>query len=163
MVLMGMFVATALYVVTRFAGGWGVPYFTFTTERGSHCTNNFTGYICDPMTLGDVEFFGDVDLPDDTRVSHGVYTSTHDYLLEAGLDVPAASSKAAAKALRASFGPCRRGHPSILNTAGLTSVCVMANDDAYTSSGEPSSRLFTVGTGVRKDGVRVVSMVIKSR
>ena len=30
------------------------------------------------------------------------------------------SSNAAAKALRASFGPCRRGHPSILNTAGLT-------------------------------------------
>ncbi len=44
---MGLFVTASLYVVTRYAGGWGVPYFSFTSERGSHCTNDFAGYTCD--------------------------------------------------------------------------------------------------------------------
>ncbi len=48
-------------MVTRYAGGWGVPYFSFTSERGSRCTNDFAGYTCDPVTLADVEFFGDVE------------------------------------------------------------------------------------------------------
>ena len=44
---MGLFATAALYVVTRYAGGWGVPYFSFTSERGSRCTNDFAGYTCD--------------------------------------------------------------------------------------------------------------------
>ena len=84
-VLMAAFFLITFGLFTRYAGGWGVPYFTFTSERGSTCTNNFTGYICAPVTLADVEFFGEVDLPDDTRVSAPSYTATHDYMLAASL------------------------------------------------------------------------------
>ena len=66
--LMAAFVLITFGLITRYAGGWGVPFFSFTSERGSTCTNNFTGYTCDPLTLADVEFYSEVDLPGDTRV-----------------------------------------------------------------------------------------------
>ena len=159
---MAMFVAVVLFALTRYAGGWGVPYFSFTSERGSRCVNNLTGYVCDPMSLSDVEFFGDIDLPDDARVVTGAYTSTHDYRLEAVLEVPPPSAATAAKALRGAFGPCIRNHPSILDTRGLRNICVMASDDAYAPNGELNSRLYVVGTGTRQDGSRLISMVIHS-
>ena len=42
-----------------------MPYFPFTSDRGSTCKNTLTGYACSPLTLADVEYFGDIDLPDD--------------------------------------------------------------------------------------------------
>jgi hypothetical protein len=160
---MAVFVLVSLLVLMRYAGAWGVPYFTFTTDRGSPCTNNFTGYVCTPMTLSDVEFFADLDLPDDTTVITANYKSTHDYQLDAVLEIPAASSAAGLASLREGFGKCQPDHPATLDIRGLTGLCVMANDDAYTESGEPSSRLYTVSTAVRKDKVRLVSLYVRSR
>lgn len=160
---MAGFVLILLAILTRFAGAWGVPYFTFTSERGSKCTNNFTGYICSPITLAEVEFYADLDLPDDTDVVSGTYRSTHDYHLEAVLEVPAASAAAALKSLNATFGPCVPNQPSPLSTTGLTKVCVMANLDAFTEAGEPASHLYVIGTGLRKDGKRPIALSIKSR
>ena len=100
-----------------------------------------------------MEFYADLDLPDDTRVVEGVYRSTHDYQLDALLEVPAASAPAALKSLNEAFGPCVRSQPSPLNTEGVTSLCTMATVDAITETGEPASRLYVVGTGVRKDGI----------
>ena len=54
LMLMAGFVLILFGLVTRYAGSWGVPYFSFTSERGSPCTNKLTGYICDPLTLADV-------------------------------------------------------------------------------------------------------------
>jgi hypothetical protein len=161
--LMAGFVLITLAILTRFAGAWGVPYFTFTSERGSECTNNFTGYVCSPITLAEVEFYADLDLPDDTAVVSGTYRSTHDYQLEAQLEAPAASAAAAGKSLSTAFGRCVPNQPSLLDTKGLTKVCVMANSDAFTESGEPPSRLYVVGTGLRKDGSRLIALSIKSR
>jgi len=161
--LMTAFVMVSWALITRYAGGWGVPYFSFTTERGSPCTNNLTGYTCRPMTLPDVEFYADVDLPNNTRVLDATYRSTHDYRIEARLQVPAASGAAALRGLQDSFGACQPGHLAPMSTAGLSAVCVMANDDAVTGDAETSSRLYTVGTGIRKDGVRVIVMSVKSR
>jgi hypothetical protein len=161
--LMAGFVLITLAILTRFAGAWGVPYFTFTSERGSECTNNFTGYVCSPITLAEVEFYADIDLPDDTAVVSGTYRSTHDYQLEARLEVPAASAAAALQSLSTAFGRCIPNQPSPLSTKGLTNVCVMANLDAFTEGGEPASRLYVVGTGVRKDGSRPIALTIKSR
>ena len=48
-------------------------------------------------------------------------------------------------------------HPSPLSTKGCRKTCVMANDDAFTESGEPASRLYVIGTGVRKDGTRPIA------
>ena len=163
MALMAGFVLIVLAILTRFAGAWGVPYFGFRSERGSECMNNFTGYVCSPITLAEVEFYAELDLPDDTQVVNGIYRSTHDYQLEAQLEAPAASADAAWRSIGMAFGRCVPNQPSSLNTQGLTKVCVMANLDAFTEGGEPDSRLYVVGTGVRKDGSRPIALSIKSR
>ncbi|HZA73509.1 MAG TPA: hypothetical protein VE476_11435 [Propionibacteriaceae bacterium] len=161
--MMAGFVLIAFAILTRYAGTWGVPYFGFTSDRGSQCTNNLTGYVCEPTTLAEVEFYADLDLPDDTRVVEGVYRSTHDYELDALLEVPAASAPSALKSLNEAFGPCLRNYPSPLNTEGVTTLCTMATVDAVAESGEPASRLYVVGTGVREDGSRPIYMTIRSR
>jgi hypothetical protein len=161
-ILMVGFVAVALAVLTQYAGVWGVPYFSFTTDRGSTCRNDLAGYTCSRMTLGDVEYYGNVDLPDDSSVVAGTYRSTHDYQLEALIDVPAASADQALASLNQAFGECIPDHPSPLSTKGMRHTCVMANEDAIDETDEPSSRLYLIGTAVRKDGTRIVGMVIKS-
>jgi hypothetical protein len=156
-------VAVTLAILTQYAGAWGVPYFSFTTDRGSTCKNDLTGYTCSPMTLADVEYFGDVDLPDDSSVVAGTYRSTHDYQMEAVIDVPGGSAAQALISLREAFGTCISELPSPVSTEGMQDTCVMANDDIYSESDEPSSRLYLIGTAIRDDGTRVVAMVIKSR
>ena len=162
-VLMGGFVVLVFAVLSRYAGSWGVPYFSFTTERGSTCTNDFAGYTCTELTLAEVEYFGQFDLPDDATVLQGRYRSTHDYQLDALLLVPPASSAAAMKSLNSNFGRCVKGRLSPLNTRGLTKICVLATDDTVRESGEPASRIYSIGTGVRKDGTRTIALSIKSR
>ena len=161
--MMAAFVLITFAILLRFAGPWGVPYFAFTSDRGSQCTNNFTGFVCTPITLAEVEFHAEIDLPDETRVVDGTYESTHDYRLEALLEVPPASADAGLKALNETFGPCLRDQPSPLNTEGVDKLCTMATVDAITEAGEPASRLYVVGTGLRKDGSRPVFMTIRSR
>jgi hypothetical protein len=161
--LMAAFVLIALAIVTQYAGGWGVPYFSFTSEHGSPCRNNLSGYTCTPLTLADLEFYGDVDLPDDTRMISGTYTATHDYRLDATAEVPPASAKAALDGLKEAYGDCQEGHPTPLDTRGLGSVCVLANDDMHARGAELSSRLYIVGTGLRKDGRRPIVLTMRSR
>ena len=161
--MMTGFVLITLAVLTRFAGPWGVPYFSFTSERGSTCTNNFTGYVCTPVTVAEVNFYADLRLPADTKVVSGTYRSTHDYQLEARLEVSAAGAPAALKSLNESFGACLPRQPSPLDTRGLTQLCTMATLDAYTVGQEPASRLYVVGTGLRADGSRPITLTIRSR
>ena len=161
--LMAAFVLIAMAIVAQYAGGWGVPYFSFTSERGSPCRNNLTGYTCSPLTLPDLEFYGDVDLPDDSRMISGTYTATHDYQLDATVEVPPRSASAALDGLKEAYGDCQKDHPSPLDTEGLRSVCVLANDDLRTRTAELSSRLYIVGTGLRKDGSRPIVLTMRSR
>ena len=120
--------------------------------------------MCDPLTLADVQFYSDAELPEGTKVISGTYVATHDYVLQARLEVPKASAAPAMAALADEFGPCVAGHPVPMETTQLTAVCVLANDDAVTREGEPPSRLFVIGTGIRSDdGTRVVDMTIRSR
>jgi len=156
-------VAVALAILVQYAGGWGVPYFSFTNDRGSTCKNGLAGYTCSAITLADVEYVGNVDLPDDSSVVTGTYRSTHDYEMEAIIDVPSTDSSQALGNLNQAFGDCIDELPSPVSTKGMRYNCVMANADALDETEEPSSRLYIVGTGVRKDGTRVIGMVIKSR
>lgn len=160
--LMAGFILGSTTLVLQHAGRWGVPYFSFTSERGSPCTNTFSGYVCEPPTLADVEFFGELDLPDDTLVISGSYRSTHDYQLTARMVVPAPSAAAAMKVLTANFGRCLTNHTAPIDTARLQNVCIMANDDLV-ESGEPDSRLYTVASGLSRDGTRTIGLAIKSR
>lgn len=163
LVSLALGVVVALLVIARFAGGWGVPYFSRTTARGSDCVNTFTGFECASLTLADVRYFGDVELPPDARVVSSHYTSTHDYQLKAVLEAPPASSADALAALKDSFGPCVKGHPSPLAEPGLTSVCILANDQTTTEFGTPDSRVYVVGTALRPDKTRVITLSVRSR
>jgi hypothetical protein len=156
-------VVVALTILTQYAGAWGVPYFSFTTDRGSNCKNNLIGYTCSAMTLADVEYIGNVDLPDDSSVVAGTYHSTHDYQMEAVIEVPWSSAEQAMASLNQAFGDCIEELPSPVSTEGISHNCVMANADALDESDEPSNRLYMIGTGVRDDGTRVIGMVIRSR
>ncbi len=156
-------VGVALLVLARFAGGWGLPYFSTTTERGSRCTNTFTGFECDSLTLADVAFYGDVELPPDTVVVRSHYVSTHDYALQAALEVPPDSAADALSALEDSYGSCVKNHPSPLDEPDLTSLCILANDQDTTEGGTPDSRVFVVGTALRADKTRVVNLSVRSR
>ena len=156
-------VAVTLAILTQYAGAWGVPYFTFRTDRGSMCKNDFTGYTCSPMTLADVEYFGDVDLPDNSAVVTGTYRSTHDYHMEAIIEVPLDSADSALTSLNQTFGNCISELPSPVSAEGIRKTCVMSNDAVISESDEPSSRVYLIGTGVRTDGSRIIGMVIKSR
>jgi hypothetical protein len=162
-VLMLAFVAVVLALLVRQAGDWGVPYFSFTSEHGSPCRNDLTGFTCDPLTLADVEFFADLDLPADTVVLAGSYRATHDYQMSAQLRVPKASAKKADSALRETFGPCREGVATPLATTGVRQVCTMASEEGADESGELPSRLYAVGTGVDAKGNRLVGLAIRSR
>lgn len=156
-------IVIAFALVLQYAGGWGVPYLSFTSDRGSACKNTLTGYTCQPLTLADVEYYSDVDLPADTRVVSGVYQATHDYSLDARMRVPRASAAPALAALLDAFGPCQPGRPSPLDSRGFTSLCVLANDDVVTGAAEVESRLYVVSTGLRRDGSRDIVLAIKSR
>ena len=81
-------VAIVFAILTQFAGHWGVPYFSFTTDRGSTCTNDWTGYTCDQLTVNDLNWWGDTALPADTSIRSARYVSTHDYTLDATVEVP---------------------------------------------------------------------------
>ncbi len=161
---MAAFVLIALSIVLQYAGSWGVPYFSFTSERGSPCRNNLSGYTCSPLTLADLEFYGDVDLPDDSTMISGTYKATHDYQLDATVDVPKATAAEALSGLKEAYGECQPGRPSPLSAKIFREVCVLTNDDVVSgSSSEPSSRLYLVGTGLRKDGTRHIVLTMKSR
>lgn len=161
--LMAAFFLITFGLVTRYAGSWGVPFFSYTSERGSTCTNTMTGFTCDPLTLADVRFYTGINLPGDTRVVTGNYTATHDYILNASLRMTAKSQAAGFKALQQEYGACRPEHPPPIPTRGLTQFCVLANDNGATRTGEPPGSLYVVGTGVAKNGTRVVSISVRSR
>ena len=156
-------VLVALLVLARFAGVWGVPYFATTTDRGSRCVNTFTGFECPALTLGDIGYFGDVEMPPDTRVVSSYYRSTHDYQLQAELEVPPASAADGLAALKESYGKCVKNHSSPLTEPGLKSLCILANDQDATETGTPDSRVYVIATALRADKTRVVNLSVRSR
>lgn len=157
--------ATPFVILSHFAGGWGVPYFTFTTDRGTTCTNDFTGYHCDNLTKADVEWWGDLNLPEGTRLISSHYKATHDFTLDALMEIPVAEQKPMLASLAKSFGPCIPEHPTRMDTTGLTKICVRANDasDTTDSSKPLADTLYEVTTGFRKNDALVVSVHEQSR
>jgi hypothetical protein len=158
--------ALPFVILSRFAGGWGVPFFSFTTDRGSLCTNDLTGYHCDRLTVADIRWWGDISLPDDTRVVSSYYKSTHNFRLDAVVEVPPSSAAQTYLNLRRTFGDCIHDHPTSLDTDGLGHVCVMANDasDPLADAGPMRDTIYEIGTAIRKaDGVRMIAIHEASR
>ena len=158
-------VLAGFLILSRYAGGWGVPYFSFSTDRGSACTNDLTGYHCDDVSRADIEWWGDLTLPDSAAITSSHYKSTHDFTLDAVVTVPKADAAKTYAALRKTFGACVPDHPTQLDTDGLTHICVMANDasDSTTDSAPLADTLYEVTTGVQKDGSLTIGIHEESR
>lgn len=157
--------AVPLVILSRYAGDWGVPYFSFSTERGSECTNDLAGFHCDDLTLDDIRWFGDIDLPDSTTVEHSYYKATHDFELQARVEIPKADAKDTVAQLNKTFGSCLDDHPTQLDTEGLKGVCIRANDasDSTASDSPFADTLYEITTGTAKGGTLVVGIYQESR
>jgi len=157
--------ATPFVILSRYAGGWGVPYFSFVTDRGTTCVNDFTGYHCDDLTRADIEWWGDIDLPEGTKLISSHYKSTHDFTLDALVEIPVAKQKHTLRTLDKAFGPCIADHPTRLETKGLKKICVRANDASAESdsSGPLADTLYEVTSGFRKNGAMLVNIHEESR
>ena len=161
--IMALVVVVIGAVVVSRAGRWGVPGFSFTNEQGSTCRNNLTGFTCDPITLDQVAEVARMRFPADTRIVAGRYRQTHDFFLTTRLEIPASEADAVATSLHKAYGPCLTGHASPLPTSGLKGRCVMSNEDAAGPGKRPDDRIYTVASGVRADGVRIVQIELRSR
>ncbi len=163
--IMVVLVAILIAVLSRFAGGWGVPFFSFTTDRGGKCTNTLTGYECDRLTVGDISWWGDVDLPRHTKIIRAHYESNAVFELNAVVVVPKEDAKSTYKKLHKTFGSCGRKRPGNVNTSKLNHGCTMANQetDPKEHHGPVANRNYVISTGLRHDGSRVIGIKEKSR
>lgn len=163
--VMLIILAIPVLVLSRYAGEWGVPYFSFTTERGSTCTNDFVGHHCDDVTVEDLRWWGELPLPDSTTVLSSHYKATHDFTLDAVAEVAKEDRRSTARALRKRFGNCRPDQPTPLDTTGLKSVCVMANDasDSTSSTAPMANTLYVITYGVQPDRTLLVGIHQESR
>lgn len=160
---MAAFVGTAWWMLTRFAGTWGVPYFSFTTDNGSSCTNNWTGYVCDSITPADYLLYTGQPVPRGTVIISGSYAVTHDFTVEAVLVSNKASAANAYKALTGAYGRCGAG-PTPDELSQATQICRMTTDDDATATDKPPpDKTYTVVTGLLKNGQRVTVVQIQSR
>lgn len=154
----------AWLVVAANAGRWGVPMFSFTNERGSQCRNDFLGHSCSKMTLEDISYRAEVQLPSDTKVLLGTWRQTHDFELTARLVFPKETAKTGYETLQKKFGECRKDQPSPLATVpDLTALCVMSNEFTRMEGGQPPDRLWQISSATQADGSTLIHMAIRSR
>ena len=160
---MAVIAGALLWGVTRFAGAWGVPYFSFTTDNGSTCKNTLTGFVCDSITPADFALYSREPLPPGTVIASGTMEITHDYTINAVLVTTKAEAAKAAKVLTKEYGKCGSG-PTPPELAKATKVCRMTTDDDATQTDRPPpDKTYTVTTGLMKNGQRVTVLQIQSR
>ncbi|QGN33108.1 hypothetical protein [Microlunatus sp. Gsoil 973] len=164
-VIMIIVAAIPFVILSRYAGGWGVPYFSFVTDRGTTCVNDFTGYHCGNLTRADIEWWGDIKLPVGTKLISSHYKSTHDFTLDALVEIPVAKQKPTLRSLEKSFGKCVADHPTVMDTTGLKRICVRANDASEDSdSSRPlADTLYEVTSAYRRNGALLVNIHEESR
>lgn len=163
MVAMAVFAGALLWVLTRFAGGWGVPYFSFTTDNGSTCTNTLTGFVCNSITPADFALYSRQALPPGTVIVAGSMEITHNYTINAVLVTTKAQAANAAKVLTKEFGACGTG-PTPAELAKATKICRMTTDDDVPDTDRPPpEKTYTVTTGLMNNGQRVTVLQIQSR
>ncbi len=108
--LMVGLVAAAAAVIWSQAVRLGLPYASFTNEAGSSCETTWTGHVCSPLTLADVEAQSGLALPAGTRVEESRLVRTHDTAFTARLLLPAERDGLEDR-LQELFGECQDGHP----------------------------------------------------
>jgi hypothetical protein len=163
--IMVVLVAIPIVILSRFAGGWGVPFFSFTTDRGGKCTNTLTGYKCNRLTVADISWWGDIKLPQHTKIIRAHYESDQAFELNAVVVVPKTAAKSTYKKLHKTFGSCGRKRPGNVDTSKLNHGCTIANQetDPRRRHGPVADRNYVINTGLRHDGKRVIGIKEKSR
>lgn len=161
--IMALLVGTGLWLLARQAGAWGVPYFSFTTDNGSTCTNQWAGYVCEDLTTADLEGYGQFELPADTEVVSSTYTRTHDYSLSATLRTSADAGPAAVEQWVATFGQCAPGGVPPVEMADYEQLCVINSDINRGTQDVPVNRRWLVSTGIAPDGSRLTMLTVSSR
>lgn len=161
--VMAVVVVIVFVVILINAGRWGVPLFPFTNEHGSKCKNNFTGHTCHPMTKEDVAHRSQIEIPAEAELVDGMWSETHDYVLNARLTYPAATAPQEWKKLGETFGPCFPDLPNALHgQPGVSEICTMTNA-GIGAGGDPTPRIWSVSTGNLPDGRMAVQIDIRSR
>lgn len=154
--LMLLVVLVALGILMLNAGRWGVPYFSFTTDRGSRCTNTWTGYHCENITVADYNRWSDFALPDGTMLMKSSYTKdNNDFTIEAQLRTDAAHAEAVGLALVARYGACHSDGVRPIELVGYDQICLINSDHQRGTQTSSLSRKWVIATGVAKDGSRL--------
>ena len=161
---MAVIVACLCGIILLFGGRWGLPYFSFTSDNGSPCVNTWGGYSCSSLTTDDFELYSQFELPPGTTIRSASYAATSNYSLDAVLVTDKAHAAQALKALTTKYGTCRTGQQVPSQLSGATKECRMSTDDEPVATDKaPPAILYTVATGLAKDGSRITVVHIQSR
>ncbi|MDN5725081.1 MAG: hypothetical protein L0G99_03990 [Propionibacteriales bacterium] len=164
--LMALVVGGCLLYLTRRAGEWGIPYFSFTTPGGSTCTNQWAGYTCEDVTDADFAEWAKLALPERTRLVEAKYTRTHNYQLRAVLRTEAdpAVVDAAWRKIAQRFGRCQDIGVPPMEFVDYTDVCLINSRlGPPETSGVPAGENWTVSTAIAPDGTRLTIIDLASR
>jgi|GEM_PF-1149021 len=161
---MTLVIVAALMILTVNAGRWGVPYFSFTTDRGTQCTNTWGGYRCTNLTVADYNHWSDFALPDGTQLVKSSYTKNNaDFQIDAQLRTDAQHAEAVGKALLSRYGACQKSGARPVELVGYTDVCLVNSDLTRGTQSSSLSRKWMVATGVAPDGSRLTVLSFGSR
>ncbi|WP_157677188.1 hypothetical protein [Auraticoccus monumenti] len=92
---------------------WGIPYARYTNDEGSRCRTTWTGHVCSPLTMAEVDARTGVTFPDGTSIQSSELVQTHDWELRVRLVLPPETDDLEER-LEERFGPCRKNQPSPL-------------------------------------------------
>ena len=155
-------VIVTIAVVLNLAGRWGVPGFSFRNEYGSTCTNDLTGYVCDPITQENVTAVAGTDLPPEAELLGGHYTESGKWSMSARFRLPKPVAKDTVKQLKEDFGGCVEHAPSTLKTEpGLSRFCVMTDENAPEK--QSPDKAWTVTTARAESGDTIVQLDVSER
>ena len=162
--LMMALVAGGLAYLGSKAGEWGVPYFTFTTEHDTTCTNTWIGHTCEDVTLADFEEWAKLDVPEGTTLLSATYTKRNaDFEVVAELRTDAKHAKSFGKALKEQYGGCQDAGFRPTELEGYEQVCLVNSVLARGTQDAPLTRRWMVSTGVAEDGTRLTLLTFASR
>jgi len=162
--LMLALVAGGLGILGSQAGDWGVPYFSFTTENGTTCTNTWIGHTCDDVTLADFEQWADLQVPEGTTLLSASYTKTNaDFEVVAELRTDPEHAKEFGELLKEKYGKCQDAGYRPEELADHDEVCLVNSVLARGTQDAPLTRRWLLSTGVAKDGTRLTLLTFASR
>lgn len=162
--LMLALVAGGLAYLGSKAGQWGVPYFSFTTEHDTECTNTWIGHTCEDVTVADFEKWTDLQVPEGTTLLSATYTKRNaDFEVVAELRTDAEHAKKFGQALTKKYGKCQDAGFRPAKLEGHKSICLVNSALERGTQDAPLTRRWLLSTGIAEDGSRLTLLTFASR